>query len=84
MGTQNCPITEPSEIHRKAYKIVVENEGKHPCGSTSLLYLPRYMGRTGLRLIEGEYKEIKVKAAVKLFQDKDPVMKMVRDFKKCA
>ena len=55
MGTQHWPITEPSEIHRKARKIVVEKEGKHPCGSTSLLYLPRDKGGRGLDLIEGEY-----------------------------
>ena len=33
-------------------------------------------------IIEREYKETKVKAAVKLFQNRDPVMKMVRDFEK--
>ena len=40
MWTQHWPITELREIDREACKIVVENEGKHPCGSTSLLYLP--------------------------------------------
>ena len=33
---------------------------------------------------EREYKETKVKAAVKLFQNRDPVMKMVRDIEKRA
>lgn len=69
-------ITELREIDRKAPKIEVENGGKYPCDSTSLMYL------RGLRSIEREYKETKIKAAVKLFQNRDPVMKMVRDFKK--
>ena len=84
MLTQHWPITELREIDREARKIVVENGGKHPCGSTSLLYLPRDKGGRGLRSIEREYKETKVKAAVKLFQNRDPVMKVVRDFEKRA
>ena len=55
-----------------------------PCGSTSLLYLPRDKGGRGLRSIEREHKETKVKAAVKLFQNRGLVMKMVRDFEKRA
>ena len=69
---------------REARKIVVENGGRHPCGSTSLLYLPRDKGGRGLRSIEREHKETKVKAAVKLFQNRGLVMKMVRDFEKRA
>ena len=84
MWTQHWPITVLREMDREAGKIVVENRGKHPCGSTSLLYLPREKGGRGLRSIERKYKETKVKAAVKLFQNRDPVMKMVRDFKKSA
>ena len=44
--------------------IVVENGGKHPCSSASLLYLSRDKGGRGLCSIEPEYKETKVKAAV--------------------
>ena len=40
--------------------------------------------RKGLHSIEREYKETKVKAAVKLFENRDPVMKMVCDFEKHA
>ena len=35
--TQHWPITELSEINIEDCKIVVENGGKHPCGST---YIP--------------------------------------------
>ena len=38
----------------------------------------------GLRSIETEYEETKVKAAVNLFQNRDPAMKMVRDLEERA
>ena len=52
---------------QRGHKIVVENGGKHPCGSTSLLYLSRDKGGMGMRSIETEYKETKMKAAVNLY-----------------
>ena len=54
------------------------------CGTTSLLYLPRDKGGRGLRSVETEYKETKVKAAVKFYQKRDPAMKMVREFEEQA
>ena len=53
------------------------NGGKHPCGSTSLLYMSNYKGGRGMRSIETEYKETKMKVAVNLYQNRDPAMKMV-------
>ena len=41
MWTQDWPITELRQVDRDARKIVTEGGGKHPCGTTSLLYLPR-------------------------------------------
>jgi len=84
MWNQHWPMTELREIDREACKIVVENGGKHFCGSTSLQYLSRDKGGRGLGSIERGYKETKVKAEVKLFQNRDPVMKMVRDLEKRA
>ena len=84
MWTQHWPITELRQVDRDARKIVTEGGGKHPCGTTSLLYLPRDKGGRGLRSVETEYKETKVKAAVKLYQNRDPVMKMVREFEEQA
>ena len=49
MRTQHCSITELRDIDREARKIVVQNGGKHPCGSTSLMYLPRDKGGTCTR-----------------------------------
>ena len=56
MWTQHWPITKSRQVDRDARKIITEGGGKHPCGTTSLLYLPRDKG--GLT----EYKETKVKA----------------------
>ena len=61
-------------------KIIVENGGKHPGGSTALLYLPREQGGRGLRAVEMEYKVTKVKAAIRMYENQDPAMKMVREF----
>ena len=67
-----------------ACKIVPEGGGRHPCGTTSLLYLPLDKGGRGLRSATTEYKETKFKAAVKLCQDIEPAMKMVREFEEQA
>ena len=84
MWTQHWPITELRQVDRDARKIVTEGGGKHPCGTTSLLYLPRDKGGRGLRSVETEFKETKVKATVKLYQNRDPVMKVVREFEEQA
>ena len=44
MWTQYWPISELKQIDKVACKIVVENAGKHLCGSTSLLHLSRDKG----------------------------------------
>ena len=46
-----------------------------PCDSTALLYLLRCKGGRGLRSVEMEYQATKVKAAVKLYENEDPVMR---------
>ena len=85
MWTQHWQITELRQVDRDARKIVTEGEGEHPCGTTSLLYLPRDKGGgRGLRSVETEYKETKVKAAVKLYQNRDPAMKIMREFAEYA
>ena len=46
MWTQQLPVTELKKLHvdREARKIVVENGGKHPSGSTAILCMPRGKG----------------------------------------
>ena len=66
MWTQVWPITELQRLDRESRKIMVENGGKHPLGTSDLLYLPRRVGGRGLKSIETEYKLTKVKAASRL------------------
>ncbi|PFX27618.1 hypothetical protein AWC38_SpisGene7684 [Stylophora pistillata] len=40
----------------------------------------KFLGERGLRSVETEYKETKVKAAVNLYLNRDPAMKMVREY----
>ena len=84
MWTQQWPITDLQQIDREARKIIVENGGRHPCGSNALLYLLRRKGGTGLRSVEMEYKATKVKGAVTLYCNEDPTMKMVQEFEERA
>ena len=75
MWTQQWPATElKKRIDREARKIVVENGGKHPSGSTAILYMSIEKGGRGLRSIEEEYKVTKIKAAVKLYGNGDSAM----------
>ena len=87
MWTQQWPVTELKKLDREACKVVVENGGKHPHGSTAILYIlymPREKGGRGLRSIEEEYKVTRIKAAVKLHGNGDPAMAMVREFEERA
>ena len=79
MWTQQWPVTELKRLNRETRKIVVENGGKHPSGSTAILYVPRENGGRGLRSIEKEYKVTKIKAAVKLYRNGDPATAMVSE-----
>ena len=78
MWSQHWNLTDLRNIDREARKVISENGGKHPLGSTALLYLPRHRGGRGLRSVETEYKHTKIKSAIKLYQNKDPTMSLVR------
>ena len=78
MWTQHLSVTERQRIDREARKIIVENGGKHPLGSTALCYLARERGGRGLRSAKEEYKAIKIKSALKLYKNTDPTMNLVR------
>ena len=84
MWTQSWPIAELQQLDRESRKILKENGGYHPMGTTDLLYLPRKFGGRGLKSVESTYKNIKVKTAIKLYANEDPTMRMVREFEeKC-
>ena len=78
--TQHWPVADLKTIDREAGKIIVENGGKHPGGSTS----PREKGGRGLRAVETEYKVTKIKAVIRLYENKDPAMEMAREFEERA
>ena len=67
-------------MDREAWKIIVENGGKHPASLTSLLYLPREKGGRGLQSVEHEYKITKIKSLLKLYQNSDQTVGAVREF----
>ena len=61
-------------------KIIPGSGGSRSKGSTAALYLARKNGGRGLKSVEEEYKNIKVKAAVKLSENTDPSMTTVKKF----
>ena len=77
-------MTKLKKLDREARKIGVENGGKHPSGSTAILYMSRKKGGRGLCSIEEEFKVTKKKAAVRLYGKSDPAMAMVREFEERA
>ena len=83
MWTQHWPLTEIKKVDRDARKLWSRMVGNQ-CGSTALLYLPQCKGGRALRSVEVEYKATKVKAAVKLYENQDAVMEMVREFEERA
>ena len=84
MWSQQWCVTDLRNIDRESRKIICENGGKHPLGSTALLYLPRHVGGRGVKSVEAEYKQIKIKSAVKLYGNEYPTMGLVRAFEKQA
>ena len=84
MWTQHWPLTELREIDRETRKVVSENGGRHPLSSTALFYLPRVAGGRGMKAIEQEYKLSKIKAAIKFYNNLDPMMNTVRAFEEEA
>ena len=44
------------------------------------MYIPRKQGGRGLKSIEREYKQEKIRAAVRLYTNDDPAMELVRQF----
>ena len=84
MWTQTWPIANIQQLDREGRKIIVENGGNHPKGSTAILYMSRKLGGRGLKSVEKEYKNTKIQAAVKLFCNADPTMASVLSFEELA
>ena len=78
--TQHWTLSELRGVDRAAWKIIVENGGKHPASLTSWLYLPREKGGRGLQSVE--YKITKIK--MKLYQNSNQTVEAVREFEEHA
>ena len=75
MWTQTWPLAELRQIDRQTIKIITENGKRQPTLSNALLYLPRCIGKRGLRSVELKYKLIKIKAAWKAYENPDPMIR---------
>ena len=80
MWTQTWPLVQLQQVDREAKKIMADGGGNHPQGSTAILYMSRKCEGRGLRSVETTYKDIKIKAAMKLYCNLDPSMEAVRMF----
>ena len=84
MWTQHWPLAELREVDKETRKLVSENGGKHPLSSTPVFYLPSAVGGRGMKSVDHESKVIKIKGAIKLYMNPDPMMGSVRVFKERA
>ena len=80
MWTQTWSLAQLPQVDREARKIMVDGGGNHPQGSTAILYMSRKCGGRGLISVETTYKDIKIKAAMKLYCNPDPSMEAVKMF----
>ena len=62
----------------------MENGRNHPKGSTAILYMSRKLGERGLESVENEYKNTKIKAALKRYCNADHTIAAVRSFEELA
>ena len=72
MWTQTWPIANIQQLDQEGRNIIAENGGNHLKGSTAILYMSRKLGGRGLKSVENEYKNTKIKEAVKLYCNADP------------
>ena len=84
MPTQRWPMSELQRIDREVRKGMVENGGKHPAGSSALLYLPRAVrgSSRGMKSVETVYKVTKIKTALTIHVSTDPTVKLVKNWDK--
>ena len=71
MWTQTWPLDDLQQLDREARKVILEKGGNHSLGSVAQFYISRRNDGSGLRSVEAEYKSIKIKAVVKLFENSD-------------
>ena len=67
--TQHRALSELRDVDIAARKIIVENDGKHPASLTSMLYLPRGKGGSGLRSVDTSKSSNQIVEAVREFEE---------------
>jgi len=82
MTTLCWPIMELERLDRESRTVILENTGKHPLGSTAMMYLPRTLGGRGLNSVEREHNQEKIKAVVRLYINEDYTTEVVQRFEK--
>ena len=75
MWTKHLSFTELQRIDCEMRKIVVEQGGRHPLGSNVILQGTRSTIRQSR-----VHKAIKIKGALDLFKNEDPIMVLARQF----
>ena len=70
------------EMDKTVRKVMDTNGAKHTLQLNVINYLPRNKGGRGLRSLEETYKVTKIKLAVKLMNDHDQRMEIVRQYHK--
>ena len=78
--TQTLPLAELQQTDRDTRKIISGSGGSHPRESIAALYLTRNNAGRGLKSVEEEHKDMKIKAAVKLYENTDPSMTTIMEF----
>ena len=63
-------------IDRETRKLISENGQRQPLSSTALLYLVRDKRDRGLKSIGQEYKLIKTKMAMRLYENPHPLIRI--------
>ena len=61
MPTQRWPMSELQRLDREVRKVIVENGGKHPAGSSALFSSPIEVGGRGMKTVDTAYKVTKIK-----------------------
>ena len=70
------------EMDGSLREVMNRNQAKYKLQLNSILYLPRNKGGRGIRNLETAYKQLKIKSAIRLVQEKEPRMQIVNNFER--
>ena len=61
-------------------EVMNRNQAKYKLQINSSIYLPRNKGGRGLKNLENTYKQIRIKTAINIVEQKEPRIKLVKKF----